>query len=77
MLTGLVTTVGSIYAISNSWAVWRLDWWFGVSPEGIGFIFMLVAVVTGVIVALLSPPPPIEVQKLVEEHTNSWAKKGT
>ena len=66
MLTGLVTTVIYICYFKFMGGV-EADWWFGVSPEGIGFIFMLVAIVTGVIVALISPPPPIEVQKLVED----------
>lgn len=42
-------------------------WWFGVSPEGIGFIFMWVAAIIGIVVALVTAPPPQEVQDLVED----------
>ena len=65
MLTGLITTVGYICYFKFMRGV-EAGWWFGISPEGIGFIFMIVAVFTGMIVALLSPAPPIEIQKLVE-----------
>lgn len=65
MLTGLITTVGYICYFKFMGGV-EAGWWFGISPEGIGFIFMIVAVFTGMIIALLSPAPPIEIQKLVE-----------
>ena len=65
MLTGLITTVGYICHFKFMGGV-EAGWWFGVSPEGIGFIFMIVAALTGMIVALLSPAPPIQIQKLVE-----------
>ena len=65
MLTGLITTVGYICYFKFMGGV-EAGWWFGVSPEGIGFIFMIVAAFTGMIVALLSPAPPIQIQKLVE-----------
>lgn len=65
MLTGLITTVGYICYFKFMGGV-EAGWWFGISPEGIGFIFMIVAVFTGIIVALLSPAPPIEIQRLVE-----------
>jgi len=65
MLTGLITTVGYICYFKFMGGV-EAGWWFGISPEGIGFIFMIVAVFTVIIVALLSPAPPIEIQKLVE-----------
>ena len=65
MLTGLITTVGYICYFKFMGGV-EAGWWFGISPEGIGFIFMIVAAFTGMIVALLSPAPPIQIQKLVE-----------
>ena len=43
------------------------DLWFGISPEGIGSIGMLVNAVITVIVTLLTPPPPPEVAELVEK----------
>jgi cation/acetate symporter len=66
MLSGLVSTFGYIYYFKfvnlNPEA-----WLFGVSPEGIGFVFMWLAAAVGVGVALLTAPPPEEVQQLVED----------
>jgi cation/acetate symporter len=42
-------------------------WWLGISPEGIGTIGMLVNFAIAIPVALLNPPPPREVQDLVED----------
>ena len=42
-------------------------WWFGVSPEGIGFVFMFGAMAIGVAVALLTKAPPQDIQDLVED----------
>jgi cation/acetate symporter len=42
-------------------------WWFGVSPEGIGTIGMVVNFAVAIGVSLLTPPPPAYVQEFVEE----------
>ncbi len=42
------------------------DWWFGISPEGIGFVGMIVNFVVAFVVSKLTPAPPQEVQELVE-----------
>ena len=42
-------------------------WWLGVSPEGIGTLGMVINFVVAGAVARFTPPPPPEVQKLVEE----------
>ncbi len=42
-------------------------WWFGVSPEGIGTLGMLVNVAVAVAVASVTRPPPEAVRQLVEE----------
>ena len=42
------------------------DWWFGISPEGIGFIGMILNFIVALVVSRLTPPPPPEVQELVE-----------
>lgn len=39
---------------------------FGISPEGIGFIGMLINFTVAFIVSRFTPPPPIEVQEMVE-----------
>ena len=41
-------------------------YWFDISPEGIGTIGMLINAVVSVVVSRLTPPPPLEVQNLVE-----------
>ena len=42
-------------------------WWFGVSPEGIGTLGMVINFVVAGSIARFTPPPPPEVQKLVED----------
>jgi cation/acetate symporter len=42
------------------------DWWFGTSPEGFGTIAMFVNVIISVVVSRLTPPPPQDVQDMVE-----------
>ena len=43
------------------------QWLFGVSPEGIGFVFMWVSLAIGWGVAMVTAPPPQDVQDLVED----------
>jgi len=42
-------------------------WWWGVSPEGIGALGMLLNFAVAAAVAAFTPPPPEDVQQLVEE----------
>ncbi len=42
-------------------------WWLGISPEGIGAIGMLVNTAVAAVVASFTPPPPAEIQRLVDE----------
>lgn len=42
------------------------DWWFGISPEGFGTVGMLVNFLVSFVVSRLTPPPPLEVQEMVE-----------
>ena len=41
-------------------------WFFSVSPEGIGTVGMVLNVVVTLIISRLTPPPPPEIQDLVE-----------
>jgi cation/acetate symporter len=41
-------------------------WWFGISPEGIGTVGMLVNFAVTIVVSRLTPEPPAVVQALVE-----------
>jgi len=68
MITGLVFTFAYIaYFKFVSPADNNPDhWWFGISPEGIGTLGMLANFVVSLIVCRLTPPPPAEVQALVE-----------
>ena len=42
------------------------DWWFGISPEGIGTLGMLINLVVSLIIGMIYPDPPVEVQEMVE-----------
>ncbi len=66
MLTGLITTFSYIYYFKfiNTDSA---GWWFGISPEGIGFAFMWFALLIGIVVSLLTPAPPKHIQQLVED----------
>jgi cation/acetate symporter len=66
MLTGLITTFGYIYwfkFVDPS----PDNWLFGVSPEGIGFVFMWLALGVGIVTALATRPPPQSILDLVED----------
>ncbi len=43
------------------------NWWFGISPEGIGTVGMLINFILIILVSRLTPEPPQEIQNLVEE----------
>ncbi|MXV37336.1 cation acetate symporter [Flavobacteriaceae bacterium Ap0902] len=42
------------------------DWWLGISPEGFGFVGMIVNFLVAFVVSRMTPAPPPEVQELVE-----------
>jgi len=66
MLVGLVSTFSYIYYFKFGGGT-ADQWFMGVSPEGIGFVFMWVAVAAGVIISSVTPPPPQDVQDLVQD----------
>jgi cation/acetate symporter len=41
-------------------------WWFGISPEGIGTVGMLVNVAVSFVISRITPAPPAEIQELVD-----------
>ena len=43
------------------------NWWWGISPEGIGTVGMALNFGVSVIVSRFTPPPPESVQLMVEE----------
>ena len=42
-------------------------WLFGISPEGIGTVGMLINFVVTLVVSRLTPPPPLTVQEMVKD----------
>lgn len=66
MLFGLISTFAYIYYFKFV-DTDPANWLFGVSPEGIGFVFMWASLAIGVLVALLTPEPPQDVQDMVED----------
>jgi len=42
------------------------DWLFGISPEGIGMVGMLINFAVTLSVSRFTPPPPERVQRLIE-----------
>jgi cation/acetate symporter len=69
MLTGLIPTFAYIwhFKLGAGKAATAEQWFLGVSPEGIGFVFMVVALVVGVAVSLVTKAPPQDIQDLVED----------
>ncbi|MBK8199931.1 MAG: cation acetate symporter [Acidobacteria bacterium] len=69
MLAGLIPTFAYIwhFKIGAGKAATAQDWFLGVSPEGIGFVFMLGAILVGVVVSLATKAPPQDIQDLVED----------
>lgn len=66
MLCGLVSTFS--YIVYFKFVGGTQDQWlFGISPEGIGFLFMFPSLLIGCTTALLTPPPPKKIQRLVED----------
>ncbi|HMQ48920.1 MAG TPA: cation acetate symporter [Saprospiraceae bacterium] len=42
------------------------QWWFKISPEGFGTVAMFVNLIVSLVVSRMTPPPPPEVQEIVE-----------
>jgi cation/acetate symporter len=69
MITGLIFTIGYItYFKFISPELNTLDhWWFGISPEGIGSLGMLLNFLMCYFVSKFTPAPPQHVQELIQE----------
>jgi cation/acetate symporter len=69
MLVGLIFTFS--YIVYFKFVSPQLNtaehWLFGVSPEGIGFIGMLLNIICAVVISKITNPPPLEVQNLVDD----------
>src|SRR5690606_32884975 len=75
MLSGLVFTMGYItyfkfgtdlFGLSED-AVSAENWWFGISPEGIGSLGMILNMAVCYAVSMFTPPPPLHVQEIIQE----------
>lgn len=75
MLTGLLFTYGYIEFFKGLFLKWAgapwgdnvaANWLFGISPEGIGVVGMLLNFAVALLVSRLTPPPPEHIQHLVE-----------
>ena len=64
MLSGLIFTI--VYIIGVKFGGMQ-PWFFGVSPEGIGTLGMLINLLVTLVVSRLTPPPPAEIQAMVED----------
>jgi len=67
MLCGLIFTAS--YIIFFKFIAPELNapdhWWFGISPEGVGTLGMLLNFVVSLLVMQVTPPPPQEIQDMV------------
>ena len=43
------------------------NWWWGISPEGFGSVAMLINFAVALLVNYFTPPPPEDVQMMVED----------
>ena len=68
-IAGMISGIGFTlsYIIYFQFLTESKDYWFGISPEGIGFLGMLINFVVAFVVRSFTSPPPQEVQDMVEE----------
>ena len=69
MICGITFTAAYIlyFRFINPAADTAANWWFGISPEGIGTLGMLLNFGVALSVSRYFPTPPAEVQQMVEE----------
>ncbi|AEL25338.1 sodium:solute symporter family protein [Cyclobacterium marinum] len=69
MVTGLVFTLAYIiyFKFIQPESNTMDNWWFGISPEGIGTLGMAINFVVCYVVSKLTPPPPEDVQEMIQE----------
>ena len=69
MVTGILFTASYIiyFKFINPAANKPDNWWFGISPEGIGSIGMVINFVVALLGSRFTAPPPASIQYLVED----------
>ena len=67
-IAGMICGIGFTmsYIIYFQFLTDSKDYWFGISPEGIGFVGMFINFIIAFIVSSQTSPPPSEVQEMVE-----------
>lgn len=68
MVVGLIFTATYIvyFKLYNPEANLPENWWFGISPEGIGTLGMIFNFIVSIAVASMTPPPPAQITDMVE-----------
>ena len=69
MITGLTFTASYIiyFKFINPTANSSENWWFGISPEGIGTLGMVFNFMVSSLVSRMTAPPPKEIQDMVDD----------
>ena len=69
MVIGIIFTATYIiyFKIANPELNVAENWWFGISPEGIGTLGMILNMVITIVVSRMTPAPPKEIQDLVDD----------
>ncbi len=67
-IAGMICGIGFTmsYIIYFQFLTDSKEYWFGISPEGIGFLGMLINFIIAFVVSSKTSPPPSEVQEMVE-----------
>ena len=68
MIVGLLFTLAYIGFFKLVYPEYNTQehWWFGISPEGIGTLGMFINLIVSLIIGMIYPDPPVEVQEMVE-----------
>lgn len=82
MIVGIVTMLYYMLKYKLGWfddvLPSKSEWWFGISPEGFGSVAMLLNFIVSITIMKFTPPPPQEVQDIVERiRIPSGAGKAT
>jgi cation/acetate symporter len=69
MIIGLIFTAGYIvyFKFLHPELNTAENWWFGISPEGVGTLGMLVNFAVSMLVSRFTPAPPANIQDLIED----------
>lgn len=68
MVAGILFTAAYIVSYTYIWPEYNNPdgWFLGISPEGIGFVGMLVNIVVALTISRVTPPPDRHIQEMVE-----------